>query len=319
MEERPSAIHQDVVYESDKYPEDVDEKDIELPRRAGRARAHGRFLERGSTTARSRWPTSSRAISRRRAASWPTSRSSSALWQGVNDRLAGAPAPHGTAIQHRARAPGDDPTLRVTLSAGGFDTDGYWRAYVWPYRVQSEAIQVVLDAGGTVQTRPAGPAWLRRLWGEDRIHDGGRSRSGELRRNRRMSGLALAAAGSRAIQGGAPHLGPDLSPHVRREPAERRVSESHRLADHRRRLGVAAGVRAAGDALPQQHASHRSRRAAAAAPEIAAERLARRYRRLGRNGPGTAATSFPMPTSAIDRYASSSHPSRTSPRSFACQ
>ena len=74
-------------------------------------------------------------------------------------------------LQERRRRTGLRFSLRVllaavTLSASGL---GYWRAYVRPYRVQSEAIQIVLDAGGTVQTRPAGPAWLRRLWGEDRI------------------------------------------------------------------------------------------------------------------------------------------------------
>ena len=73
--------------------------------------------------------------------------------------------------QERRRRTGLRFSLRVllaavTLSAAGL---GYWRAYVRPYRVQSEAIRVVLDAGGTVQTRSTGPAWLRRLWGEDRI------------------------------------------------------------------------------------------------------------------------------------------------------
>jgi hypothetical protein len=52
----------------------------------------------------------------------------------------------------------------VTAAAGVL---AFWRAYVYPYRVQIDAMQVFGDCGGTVVTRPAGPGWLRPLLGEE--------------------------------------------------------------------------------------------------------------------------------------------------------
>ena len=64
--------------ELDKYPEDKTEKDLEQ-HVAPAIRGHMQRLPRGHRQrAASRWPTSSRATSRRRAASWPTCRCSSA-------------------------------------------------------------------------------------------------------------------------------------------------------------------------------------------------------------------------------------------------
>ncbi len=58
----------------DKYPEDKTEKDIEIHVAEANRRAPGAISCGPSLHAASRWPTSSRATSRRRAASWPTCR-----------------------------------------------------------------------------------------------------------------------------------------------------------------------------------------------------------------------------------------------------
>ena len=60
------------------YPEDKTEKDLETARRPGDPRPHEGLPRRDRHRAASRWPTSSKATSRRRAASWPTSPCSSA-------------------------------------------------------------------------------------------------------------------------------------------------------------------------------------------------------------------------------------------------
>jgi hypothetical protein len=56
--------------------------------------------------------------------------------------------------------------VTVTAAAAGL---GFWKAWVHPYRAQQEAIRVFQDAGGTVTVRPAGPAWLRRIVGEESL------------------------------------------------------------------------------------------------------------------------------------------------------
>jgi hypothetical protein len=56
--------------------------------------------------------------------------------------------------------------IGVTAAAGGL---GFWKAYIEPYRAQREAIQVFQDAGATVAVRPAGPAWLRPIVGDETL------------------------------------------------------------------------------------------------------------------------------------------------------
>ena len=67
-------VHRDVVYELEKYPEDKTEKDLERHVAPAIRGPHAGLPARRSRHAASRWPTSSRATSRRRAASWPTCR-----------------------------------------------------------------------------------------------------------------------------------------------------------------------------------------------------------------------------------------------------
>jgi hypothetical protein len=54
--------------------------------------------------------------------------------------------------------------VAVAAAAAGL---GFWKAWVHPYRVQREAIQVFQDAGATVAVRPGGPEWLRRIAGDE--------------------------------------------------------------------------------------------------------------------------------------------------------
>ena len=61
------------LIEQDKYPEDKTEKDLELHVAPANRRHLQDFLAGDRSRAASRSPTSSRATSRRRAASWPTS------------------------------------------------------------------------------------------------------------------------------------------------------------------------------------------------------------------------------------------------------
>ena len=65
MAKTASRSTSDVTYELDKYPEDKTEKDLERHVRPGHPRAHAGLPGARSPRAASRWPTSSRATSRR--------------------------------------------------------------------------------------------------------------------------------------------------------------------------------------------------------------------------------------------------------------
>ena len=136
-----TPVHEDVVYELEQYPEDKTEKDLERHVAPAIRGAHEGLPARDRRRAASRWPTSSRATSRRRPASWRTSRCSSAARcsgttrAGIVRRRRGQPAaapalplaldPPGRRHEHR------DPDQRVpaaTCTAARASTSSTSRA-----------------------------------------------------------------------------------------------------------------------------------------------------------------------------------------------